>query len=285
MNPSKDYYAVLGVLPDAELIVIHAAFRALANRYHPDKWPGDRLTAETRMRELNEAHEILSNEGKRAGYDALRKRRANAGPSTGDYQRRWESAGKPSAGVSRPKPPPKPKPKPFLRESSSSVGAILLVGLIGASVAIRAHWLTADESLALVVGSQPPLAAAPMNRSDTRETSVSPLNQSTTDSARVPSGEAPAGGWVGGRPERASPTGSSVAPGANQFDPPKLKTARASRHPGDWWEAPAAWAAAQPRVPTSAAGASWPTSAAPAANPFHQFDPPKQTPDDEALRR
>ena len=234
MNPSKDYYAVLGVLPGAELIVIHAAFRALANRYHPDKWPGDRLTAETRMRELNEAHEILSNEGKRAGYDALRKRRANEGVSTGDYQRRW---------------------------------------------------LTADESLGLVVGSQPPLAAAPMNRSDTRETSVSSLNQSTTDSARVPSGEAPAGRWVVGRPERASPTGSSVAPGANQFDPPKLKTTRASRHPGDWWEAPAAWAAAQPRAPTSAAGASWPTSAAPAADPFHQFDPPKQTPDEGALRR
>jgi curved DNA-binding protein CbpA len=284
MNPSKDYYAVLGVLPDAELIVIRAAFRALANRYHPDKWPGDRLTAETRMRELNEAHEILSNEGKRAGYDALCKSTANAGAGTGDYQRRWESAGKTSAGTSRPKSPPNPKPKPFLRESSSSVGAILLVGLIGfASVAICAHWLTADESLGLVVGSQSPLDAAPMNRSDTQETSVSPWNQSTTDSARVSSGEAPAGRWVGGRPERASPTGSSVAPGVNQFDPPKLKTARASRYPGDWWEG--TWAAAQPRVPTSAAGASWPTSAAPAANPFDQFDPPKQTTDEGALRR
>jgi len=34
----KDHYQILGVIQDAEDIVIKAAYRALAQRYHPDKW-------------------------------------------------------------------------------------------------------------------------------------------------------------------------------------------------------------------------------------------------------
>jgi DnaJ-class molecular chaperone len=37
MNSQKDYYRILGVLDDAEDIVIKAAYRALAQRYHPDQ--------------------------------------------------------------------------------------------------------------------------------------------------------------------------------------------------------------------------------------------------------
>ena len=37
----KDYYRTLGVLDDAEDIIIRAAYKALAQRYHPDKWKGD----------------------------------------------------------------------------------------------------------------------------------------------------------------------------------------------------------------------------------------------------
>ena len=35
-----DYYAVLGVNPGAEDIVIRAAYKALAQRYHPDRFSG-----------------------------------------------------------------------------------------------------------------------------------------------------------------------------------------------------------------------------------------------------
>ena len=38
MNSTKDYFAVLGVLPTAEDIVIRAVYRALAQRYHPDRF-------------------------------------------------------------------------------------------------------------------------------------------------------------------------------------------------------------------------------------------------------
>ncbi|MDB5578341.1 MAG: hypothetical protein JWR80_3517, partial [Bradyrhizobium sp.] len=68
----KDYYAILGVLPSAELVVIRAAYRALAMQYHPDKWKGDKATAELRMRQLNEAHEVLSDERLRRQYDSIR---------------------------------------------------------------------------------------------------------------------------------------------------------------------------------------------------------------------
>jgi len=67
---NKDYYAILGVLPSVEDFVIRAAYRALAQRYHPDKLPDCRATAEARMREINEAYAILSDERLRAKYDA-----------------------------------------------------------------------------------------------------------------------------------------------------------------------------------------------------------------------
>lgn len=66
---SEDLYAVLGVQPNAEDIVIIAAYRALAQRYHPDKWVGDSAEAHRRMSEINAAYEILGNKSRRAEYD------------------------------------------------------------------------------------------------------------------------------------------------------------------------------------------------------------------------
>ena len=74
MTTDKDYYRVLGVLDDAEDIVIKAAYRALAQRYHPDKWKGDAAEANRLMAEINEAYAILSDEEKRAAYDSTREK-------------------------------------------------------------------------------------------------------------------------------------------------------------------------------------------------------------------
>ena len=49
----KDHYKKLGVIQEAEDIVIKAAYRALAQRYHPDKWTGDPATATRYMSEIN----------------------------------------------------------------------------------------------------------------------------------------------------------------------------------------------------------------------------------------
>ena len=65
----KDYYRILGVLDDAEDIIIKAAYRALAQRYHPDKWGGNQNDATKRMAEINEAYSELSDTARRKKYD------------------------------------------------------------------------------------------------------------------------------------------------------------------------------------------------------------------------
>ncbi len=71
-NMTKDYYRILGVLDDAEDVVIRAAYKALAQRYHPDKWTGDKEEANRRMQEINQAYGFLSDATKRKQYDATR---------------------------------------------------------------------------------------------------------------------------------------------------------------------------------------------------------------------
>ena len=73
MDELKNYYAILGVLPSAEPVVIRAAYRALALKYHPDTWVGDWAHVEWKMRELNEAYGVLSNESTRKNYDKTRQ--------------------------------------------------------------------------------------------------------------------------------------------------------------------------------------------------------------------
>lgn len=79
INPDKDYYAVLGVLPDAEDIVIRAAYKALAQRYHPDRMAGPKAAANARMAGINEAYAVLSDAEKRKTYDKLRDARNGPG--------------------------------------------------------------------------------------------------------------------------------------------------------------------------------------------------------------
>src|ERR1700676_2187967 len=66
----KDYYEVLGVKRDAKPEEIKKAYRKLARKYHPDVNPGDK-SAEDKFKELNEANEVLSDNGKRKKYDEL----------------------------------------------------------------------------------------------------------------------------------------------------------------------------------------------------------------------
>lgn len=72
---SPDYYATLGVSPDAEDIVIAAAYRALAQRYHPDKLKGDE-NSHLKMAAINEAYGVLRDPTRRAEYDRSHQRSA-----------------------------------------------------------------------------------------------------------------------------------------------------------------------------------------------------------------
>jgi curved DNA-binding protein CbpA len=69
----KDYYAILHVLPSAEIDVIKAAYKALARKYHPDTFEGDKAYASKRMQEINDAFGVIGDPEKRKKYDAERK--------------------------------------------------------------------------------------------------------------------------------------------------------------------------------------------------------------------
>ena len=64
----RDYYEVLGVVKTAGTQEIKTAYRKLAQKYHPDRNPGD-AEAEERFKEAAEAYSVLCDSDKRARYD------------------------------------------------------------------------------------------------------------------------------------------------------------------------------------------------------------------------
>ena len=88
----KDYYEVLQVHPRAELEVILAAYRKLAQMYHPDS-PGAPSNAHSRMVEINEAKEVLSDPARRATYDQeYRARQGNSASESGGWSQRGSTS-------------------------------------------------------------------------------------------------------------------------------------------------------------------------------------------------
>lgn len=95
-NSNKDYYAVLGVTPLAEDIVIRAAYKALAQRYHPDRFSGDISEANAKMQLINEAYSVLGDSIKKAEYDKQYSRAGGAeysGNESGAYEDLKEEMG------------------------------------------------------------------------------------------------------------------------------------------------------------------------------------------------
>lgn len=64
----RDPYDILGVSRSADEPEFRAAYRALAKRHHPDLNPGKAEAAE-RFKEINAAHDLLSDPDKRARFD------------------------------------------------------------------------------------------------------------------------------------------------------------------------------------------------------------------------
>ncbi|NIP30657.1 MAG: DnaJ domain-containing protein, partial [Candidatus Dadabacteria bacterium] len=68
MSKTKDLYKILGVSKNASKDEIKKAYRDLARKYHPDLNPNDKK-AEEKFKEVQAAHEILSDDEKRKSYD------------------------------------------------------------------------------------------------------------------------------------------------------------------------------------------------------------------------
>lgn len=64
----RDYYEVLGIPKTASAEDIKKAYRQAAKKYHPDLHPGDK-ECEEKLKEVNEAYDVLSDPDKKAKYD------------------------------------------------------------------------------------------------------------------------------------------------------------------------------------------------------------------------
>lgn len=91
----KDYYAILGLSPDADEKTIRQTYRSLARQYHPDVNPGD-AQAEERFKEINEAYQVLGDAEKRQKYDQLRQQyqqwQQRGGDASGFDWGGWQAA-------------------------------------------------------------------------------------------------------------------------------------------------------------------------------------------------
>ena len=92
--PTLNYYAVLEVSLQASQDEIKKAYRKLALQYHPDRNQGNRQ-AEQKIREVNNAYEILGDPDARKTYDRLRL--GHVGPMVSRQEEESEEA--PSPGV------------------------------------------------------------------------------------------------------------------------------------------------------------------------------------------
>jgi len=96
----KDYYAILGVAPDADKKTIQLTFRKLARKHHPDVNPGNK-EAEEKFKTFNEAYQVLSDAKQRKKYDELRSQYLQWQQTGGrkqdfDWQNWSASQGKPA---------------------------------------------------------------------------------------------------------------------------------------------------------------------------------------------
>lgn len=68
----KNYYEILEINEKASQEVIEKVYKVLVKKYHPDlqENAGEKAKYEEKIKEINEAYEVLSDEAKRKEYDA-----------------------------------------------------------------------------------------------------------------------------------------------------------------------------------------------------------------------
>lgn len=79
---SIDYYKTLGVQKNATKKELKKAYRTLAKKYHPDHNP-DNKEAESKFKDISEAHQVLIDPKKREQYDKFGNKKPYEFPSAG----------------------------------------------------------------------------------------------------------------------------------------------------------------------------------------------------------
>ena len=83
-----DPYKVLGVTPQTSDDDVKRAYRELARKYHPDNYVNNPLAdlAETRMKEINEAYDMIMNERRNPAGGSSGQQQSYGGFYSGGYQ-------------------------------------------------------------------------------------------------------------------------------------------------------------------------------------------------------
>lgn len=90
---SKDYYEVLEISSNASQEAIKDQYRFLLHAWHPDKFPNlqQKMRAQERTKEINEAYSVLGESEQRARYDAQRsEERTDAKRQSRQYEQQPE---------------------------------------------------------------------------------------------------------------------------------------------------------------------------------------------------
>lgn len=128
MPAPRSLYDILNVSPDAELVVIEAAYRALMKKYHPDQAPAA-AGAGPSAADINKAFAVLRDPERRAEYD----------------QREWRHQQNIQLAQYHPPPPP-PKHNRVFGWGGWTVA--LVMGGVVAVMAMRAEDLAMTKAQA-----------------------------------------------------------------------------------------------------------------------------------------
>lgn len=97
MADKRDYYDVLGVTRNASEQEIKRAYRTQARKFHPDV--NNDSGAEDEFKDVNEAHEVLSNAERRAAYDRYGHAASNGPGGMGGDPFGFGGAGSPFSDI------------------------------------------------------------------------------------------------------------------------------------------------------------------------------------------
>ena len=87
----QDYYQILGVPRNASKDDLKKSYRQLARKYHPDR--NKEASAEDKLKEVNEAYEVLKDDDKRKAYDQFGDNWKHGQQFTGDFGGGFAGAG------------------------------------------------------------------------------------------------------------------------------------------------------------------------------------------------
>ena len=132
MADFEDYYEILQISHSAEPEVIEAAYKKLAGKYHPDVGVDKSPSATEKMKQINIAHDILSNPDKRREYDKEWQKHKLGGVGPGGA-----SHSKPSQNNTHTGEPKEDKRKPQTRVGER----ILIIALLIADIVLSIIFL------------------------------------------------------------------------------------------------------------------------------------------------